>query len=244
MKLALAFLAFAVPALAFSPTVSFGLQNTAFKMRTETKKHLQIQKIMLTERGQILPLFSSVKPSDSSRVSSWKEKLLKISNIASLLCAIDCTILPIITLFLPLIGLGLSPDQGKWLHELGHQVALFFVLPVGGLAASMNYFSHKKIKLLSMSALGLIMVYAANGHGGPILSYLPRQLAHDLHCCTLLHKGVNIIGCGMLLGSNYFAHKLGCTSHDHQGGCCEQEKSHFYPLPGKNVKGDTGYSIF
>ena len=79
------------------------------------------------DKGHVLPLFLSDKRPDS--LSSWKKILLKISNITSLLCVIDCTVLPLVTLFLPLIGLGVSPDQGKWLHELGHQVALCFVLP-------------------------------------------------------------------------------------------------------------------
>ena len=87
-----------------------------------------------------------------------------------------------------------------------------------------------------MAGLGLLMIYAANGHGGPILSHLPHQLEKDLHCCTFLHKGVNIMGCAMLLGSNYYAQKLVGCSHDHQGGgCCGQNLSYFHPLPGKDV---------
>ena len=37
MKLALASLAFVAPAMAFSPTASFGVKNTALKMSTETE---------------------------------------------------------------------------------------------------------------------------------------------------------------------------------------------------------------
>ena len=62
-------------------------------------------------------------------MKSIGEKLAKISNIASMLCVIDCTVLPVVTVLLPLIGLGASPAQAKWLHELGHSVAIFFVLP-------------------------------------------------------------------------------------------------------------------
>jgi hypothetical protein len=47
-----------------------------------------------------------------------------------MLCVIDCTVLPIVTVVLPLIGMGVSsPEQAKFLHELGHSVAIFFVLP-------------------------------------------------------------------------------------------------------------------
>ena len=73
----------------------------------------------------------------SSSLSNIREKLLQVSNIASMLCVIDCTVLPIVTILLPLIGLGASPVQAKWLHELGHSVALFFVLPGEFLRTSM-----------------------------------------------------------------------------------------------------------
>ena len=56
------------------------------------------------------------------------ENLRAISNIAGILCILDCTILPIITVALPLLGiLDLSSVQMDFLHILGHRVALFFV---------------------------------------------------------------------------------------------------------------------
>lgn len=161
-------------------------------------------------------------------MKSIGEKLAKISNIASMLCVIDCTVLPVVTVLLPLIGLGASPAQAKWLHELGHSVAIFFVLPVGGLAATMNYLSSKNAFLSSIAVLGLSMIYAANGHGGPILSRLPHNVAHSLHCGTLLHRSVNIVGCACLLTSNYLAHRLGCDhdhghGHSHSDSCCDHD---------------------
>mmetsp|Transcript_8708 Transcript_8708/g.10985 ORF Transcript_8708/g.10985 Transcript_8708/m.10985 type:complete len:244 (-) Transcript_8708:485-1216(-) len=155
-----------------------------------------------------------------------REKLSRISNVASMLCVIDCTVLPVVTILLPLIGLGASSDQTKLLHELGHSVALFFVLPVGGLAATMNYLSSKNVFLASLATLGLTLIYAANGHGGPILSLLPHELACALHCGTILHKSVNIVGCALLLSSNYFGHRLSCN-HD-RGGCCDKNTSRKY----------------
>ncbi len=105
---------------------------------------------------------------------------------------------------------------------------------VGGLAATMNYLSSKNAFLSSLAALGLSLIYAANGgHGAPLLSMLPHDLAHNLHCGTVLHRSVNIIGCALLLSSNYFAHRLSCNhdhgghghghdhSHDHSHSCCD-----------------------
>lgn len=167
------------------------------------------------------------KKSGGGKWDEWKEtagrRLLKISNIASILCVIDCTVLPAVTIFLPILGIAASAEQAKWLHEIGHSIALWFVMPVGGLAATMNYISHKRAKLSAMAALGLTLIYAANGHGGPILSRLPHHLAHNLHCGTWLHRATNLLGCACLLGSNYLSHKLGGCSHNHIGGSCSHD---------------------
>ena len=144
------------------------------------------------------------------------ERLLKISNIASLLCVIDCTVLPLVTILLPLLGLSASASTAAWLHELGHQVALYFVLPVGGLATTTNFINHKKKSLLALSLVGLSCVYMANAHGGPILSMLPHKLAHDLHCGTILHRTTNILGCACLLSSNYLGKRV-------EGGGCKDK---------------------
>lgn len=187
--------------------------------------------------------------SSSSSSSSWdrgwelaKSRLLKISNIASALCVLDCTILPAVTVLLPLVGMATTPAQSRWLHELGHSVALFFVLPVGGLAAFLNYLSHRRTAVSFPALLGLCFVYAANApHGYPIVSLLPHGLAHALHCGSWVHRFTNLLGCALLLGSNYVSHKMGCASsglmgmagkdcghdhdhshsHDRGGDCCK-----------------------
>ena len=81
-------------------------------------------------------------------------------------------------------------------------------MPVGGMAASLNYASHRKNWLATMAMIGLFLVYAANGHGGPILSRLPHHIMHAVHCHGPMHKVCNIAGCALLLSSNYFGHRI------------------------------------
>jgi len=80
----------------------------------------------------------------------------------------------------------------------------------------MNYLSHEKKSLLSLALVGLTCIYVANGHGGPLLSLLPSNLAHDLHCGTVLHRMTNIAGCACLLSSNILGKKAagGCAVKD------------------------------
>jgi hypothetical protein len=149
----------------------------------------------------------------------WKDKLLKVSNYASALCVLDCTILPIVTIVLPLFGIvAASPVQMEWLHEFGHSVALYFVLPVGGLATTMNYlYSHRKLWIAAMGWSGLALVLVSNAGCG---------LAHDIpgavgsfldHWLHLLHHGVthrvvNLMGTGLLLGKSLLVTVVCCRT--------------------------------
>jgi len=173
-------------------------------------------------------LVSDVENTDDT---SWKDKLLKASNFASMLCVLDCTILPFVTVVLPMLGVVAgSPAQMDYLHELGHKVALFFVMPVGGTATVMNYFySHKQKRIAAMGALGLLMVLVANlgtscgaaacahGHSHEVVasvSFLGRLM--NFAQTGITHRITNISGCALLLGSNYLSRQVGCgCGHDH-----------------------------
>jgi len=167
-------------------------------------------------------------PAAGPGTTNIKESLLKASNFASMLCVLDCTILPVITIVLPLFGIvAASPAQMEWLHELGHQLALWFVLPVGGLATTLNFTNHKKLWIAAMGWLGLVAVVAANlgCHGvtlpGGVVGHAIHEVLHTLHH-GILHRVTNLAGCGLLLTSNYLSHK--------QGGCkdptCTHKHSH------------------
>jgi len=145
----------------------------------------------------------------------WKQKLLQVSNIASLLCVIDCTILPIVTIMLPLVGMGASSEQEEWLHHMGHKVAMNFVLPVGGLTAIMNFTSHMNISLALVSFSALFLIFAANAScHSPVLSILPHNIVHLMHG-GITHRCLNISGCFLLLAVNYYGSTLACNDF-----CC------------------------
>ena len=155
-------------------------------------------------------------PAISSRPSKFLTfaKLRQVSNFASLLCVLDCTLLPIITVALPLVGIiNLGAAQMEWLHHLGHSLALFFVLPVGGLTTIVNFLSHRKAWISSLASLGLFMVGMANSHihDLPLLGHV--EWLHTIQHGPM-HRVVNIVGCAFLLGSNYLSQKQGCA-HDH-----------------------------
>lgn len=167
----------------------------------------------ISRRSALLPLQSST-PAVTSRKTNLRQNLSNVAGIASLLCVVDCTVLPIVTILFPLLGLG-SASQAAFWHEIGHRVALFFVLPVGGFAAVSNILSRPKKETTkynisaALAFLGLTFVYAANGGPHvPLLSLLPPTVISELHCGTMIHRATNIAGCALMLGSNYVCRKM------------------------------------
>ncbi|CAB9525985.1 MerC mercury resistance protein [Seminavis robusta] len=206
-------------------------------------------RVSRSSKPSLLPLTRDVTPSptrltsatnsESSssppEVTGWRGQLLKASNIASLLCVLDCTVLPVVTVVLPFFGLvAASPAQMEFLHHLGHQVALFFVLPVGGSATLLNYlYAHRQKRIASLGVLGLVMVLAANAphgllhavHDTVLLKFL-YPLLHAVHH-GITHRLVNILGCACLLGSNYLSKQSGKCLHGHDHSeCADSGHSH------------------
>jgi len=166
-------------------------------------------------------------------MSSVLDQVRKISNFASFLCVLDCTLLPIVTVALPLLGvLNLGSSQLQAIDQLGHSLALFFVLPVGGLTTTINYISHKKKWISSLAIIGLTMVGLANSHihihhwptlfGGTISLNWIGSVLHAIQGCgtSPWHRIVNVSGCAFLLWSNYLSQQQdGCAHGDHGGDC-------------------------
>ena len=155
------------------------------------------------------------------RKLSLAQKISKISNYASLLCIIDCTVLPILSFAMPAMSFLGGGAYEHTLHEIGHAVALYFVLPVGSTSAISNYATQKNKKILPLlgAFLGLFFIYAANGsiRSLPIIgSLISSSVAHSLHCGGALHRIFNLCGCGLLIVSNRISHK---AVHSAEGGC-------------------------
>ena len=169
----------------------------------------------------MLPLVNknAVIPKRGWLSKDWNETLRQCSYWASILCILDCTILPIVTLILPLLGFTSSSESiHQWLHELGRSLALYFVLPVGSLTATTHYLSHKRAWIGFTAMVGLGCVWLANAN----CSFVTRML-HLCHGSSSpthhhdhgMHRIVNISGCALLLGSNYVSQrvKMGCCSN-------------------------------
>ena len=118
-----------------------------------------------------------------SNTASWKERLLDLSNLASLLCVLDCTLLPLVSIAIPALSWGVGLILGStatvtavpptlsaflaYLPVLSHGIALYFVIPVGLLTTVINYFfGHKEVKFSMAALIGVGLIYAANSSVG------------------------------------------------------------------------------
>ena len=218
-----------------SPMDAFGPSTiSSAKKRMTTKKDSFSSRLFVSSADDMSAMPEATIPTPTEKVEEAAPfaKLQKISNFASILCVLDCTILPIVTVFFPLLGIvNIGAERLELLHELGHSIAMFFVLPVGGLTSILNYISHKRKWITSLGAIGLTMIALANSH---FFSHLPvvgeLEIIHQIHHNHVLHRFVNILGCAFLLGSNYLSQKQGCAHHDHNhshdGASCSHDHSH------------------
>ncbi|KAI2507199.1 hypothetical protein MHU86_7265 [Fragilaria crotonensis] len=146
-------------------------------------------------------------------LSSWNQRLARLSNLASIICVIDCTVLPLLAVLLSVLGFAEQPHQWQWLHELGHGVAIFFVLPVGAFTAALNFLQHKRASLVLMALVGLLLIYLANYSHEPHAE--EGDLQHWLLHTGQTHRLTNVLGCSLLLVSNYKTRQIG-KCHDNK----------------------------
>mmetsp|Transcript_8567 Transcript_8567/g.14116 ORF Transcript_8567/g.14116 Transcript_8567/m.14116 type:complete len:466 (+) Transcript_8567:96-1493(+) len=126
---------------------------------------------------------SEVSTGNNNNTGSWKERLLDVSNFASLLCVLDCTLLPLVSIAIPALSWGVGFFIGSggaytavppalsaflaYLPVLSHGIALYFVIPVGLLTTVINFFfGHREVKFSTSALFGVALIYAANSSTG------------------------------------------------------------------------------
>ena len=131
-----------------------------------------------------------------------------------MLCVLDCTILPLLTILFPLLGWMDDLLDHSWLDEVGHAVALCVVLPIGALATTTNYcLAHRHLWIASAGWMGMAYIAAANGgcSGMHRLFLGDTQTGRavekflDIVHHGLPHRVANLNGCALLMFSNYLS---------------------------------------
>jgi hypothetical protein len=150
--------------------------------------------------------------------------LQRISSLASWLCLLDCTILPAVTLLVPMLGLAnQGSDRLEFLHHAGHFATIYFLLPMGCLSTITNYLVHRQRWIAGLGGLGLLLVVMANSYALPFHMREGGHLDvfHTFHH-GLCHRMVNLSGCACLLKSNHWSHQVARRTNwqDADAACC------------------------
>lgn len=170
---------------------------------------------------------SNISIGSNNGTGSWKERLLDVSNFASLLCVLDCTLLPLVSIAIPALSWGVGFIIGSggastavppalsaflaYLPVLSHGIALYFVIPVGLLTTVINFFfGHREVKF-SMSALfGVALIYAANSSTGVGIPSIDAWLQSTGIAAGGVHDHAGHVhnACGAVVGAatNMMAH--------------------------------------
>jgi hypothetical protein len=124
-------------------------------------------------------------------------------------------------LVVPLLGLFNNDNSLlELLHSTGDYTSIYFLLPMGSLSVTLQYFtSHRQRWIASIGVVGLMLVTMANFYSLPYVGHI--EIFHFVHR-GLYHRLVNIIGCTCLLGSNQLAH-----SHAHETYQLKQRQRYY-----------------
>jgi hypothetical protein len=159
---------------------------------------------------------SSETTTTTSITASWKERLVNVSNIASFLCILDCTLLPLFSVVMPALSWGAGAIVGggtssattggfggamgasimAYLPALSHGIALYFVIPMGIVTSLINYYyGHGEWKFSLFSSIGLILIFIANNSS--VLGLLGGALGMDISH----HHHHAYDACGAMIGA-------------------------------------------
>ena len=216
--------AFVLLTVAVAPVASFLMSSPIHHLHgAKTSAHLHggvrtgVQLMVMSDAEMV----AAAPMTAPAAQPEWLGKVNKVSTFASILCAIDCTVFPILLALLPLAGFA-PAGLAEVIHRAAHAVAIWFVAPVGGSAVLSNWLQHKDWRVGLWGACGVALVLLANVHLPHVILgwHVPHTLGHALHDN---HRAVNVFGCVLLLSSQRYAHnlleKMGkCCGHNHDAG--------------------------
>ena len=196
---------------------TFSVQNHSPEnpIDTPTFRSYDLPTADISKTGLTFQLGSQIVSQEQQSTSSWKDRLVDVSNVASFLCVLDCTLLPLVSIALPALSWiaggvsagsnnavlsGFSSTMGI-LPAVSHGIALFFVIPVGMLTTIVNYFfGHKQWRFSITALFGLMLIYVANSPTGTGIANVDSVLT-SWGIASYSHGGHVHDACGAIVGA-------------------------------------------
>ncbi|ETW53402.1 hypothetical protein PFUGPA_04417 [Plasmodium falciparum Palo Alto/Uganda] len=124
--------------------------------------------------------------------------LNRISSIASIICLLDCIIIPIVMFTLSVFNIFNS--KLAHLHEISDILALYIMTPICSLCILFNFIQLNNVLLLTWGIFSVILFVISHGHFniGPKCNELLEKY----------HVFISILSIILLLSNNYTSQKM------------------------------------
>jgi len=128
--------------------------------------------------------------------SRLRTALEVLAVIGPIICLVDCVVIPLALMILPLVGIR------QIYHGVGDQILLFVILAICMPALTLGFLKHRRKSVLALMAMGFGLIFFAN-LGGHLLD-------------ETIHLVVTLVGSVLLIKANLDNKRLskcGCHSH-------------------------------
>ncbi|EUD68362.1 hypothetical protein C922_01382 [Plasmodium inui San Antonio 1] len=153
-----------------------------------------------------------------------KSNLNKLSSIASIICLIDCTLIPLITVLISIFSVVHDSENGEaeagthnHSHHHGWQetVALYLMTPIISFTTIYNFIQLKNFSLFIFTLVGITMFVLSHAH----IEFRDQNITNRL---KQAHIPMSILAAIILISTNYIAHQL--LKSKNLDPCCTHKK--------------------
>ena len=134
--------------------------------------------------------------SQISITNRLKSALEILSVVGPIICLIDCIVIPVVLMVLPVVGVK------QIFHGISDQILLLLVLSICTPTITIGFVGHRKISVLFFMAIGFGLMFLANFGGHTIDEGL--------------HLLITTMGSAFLIKANWDNRKFS------KGKCCDQ----------------------
>jgi hypothetical protein len=135
---------------------------------------------------------------DNVRPSRFRAALDFLALIAPIICLVDCVVIPVLLMLLPLMGIH------QIYHGVSDQILLLLVLAICTPAVTSGFLKHRNPSVFVLLALGLGLMFFANLAG--------HVIDDSVHFCLTALGSFFLIKANL---SNKQLSKHACCSHNH-----------------------------
>eukprot|EP00762_Andalucia_godoyi_P000294 ANDGO_03201.mRNA.1 hypothetical protein len=127
----------------------------------------------------------------------WQRVIQRSTAIGSVLCTIECTLLPILSV----ASAGMEgATASQTLHHFAHAATWYFVAPFGTYSVIRNYSLHRNVPTTVVGTAGLAAILGSHSHFmmDHVFSGLPESA----------RTAASLLGCAAFVGSQWHSSRL------------------------------------